>query len=855
MATDITAAALVDKPEQVDDAAAQHTVTNGESDAALPLLDQDDVNQDSFKENHAIDTTQPTAEPEQTESKSTAPTPIENVSSGIQPISDFIPKDAQNNSHPTPPPDQALATVDGDADTAMGNTEADVMPVSLPTESIITPAIPSFLTSSEQSLVRPREDDPEDEERAVKRSRVDEETQNVPEPITPAVTSASTGELAGDTDPALHSEEANIVVPQSVDQPVAAPESSEQVPKPSIASPEQTVLPASAQTAPIPAHEEPQPSIEAPAAPAPILPAASPSTSNYSTAPMTPLQKNFLVEKTKNLKKTKHSQFFLRPVDVLALNIPTYPNIIKQPMDLSTLDQKLKNNQYASVQAFVDDFNLIVANTEKFNGTAHAVTQTGYSMRAYFNKMMETVPSADQVKPPKNTSPAVRPPRRDARPIAPPVTAPAPASVPASASTYAAPDGVPHIRRESTGRPARAIKPPASREIAYAKPKRKEHQLELRFCEHVLDEVRSAKYATFNSVFLQPVDPVALNIPHYRNVVKHPMDMSTIAQKLKNGQYSKATEFRKDFELIVENCLLFNPPGNPVRDMGIQLNRTFQQHWQAKDKWERTNKPDSARGTSASAEDDSGDEDDDADDDEPEDDKEQTIQALQKQLADMQNMIAGVIRSKPNKTKKPKIKDGKRKHGSLSSVPPKSKAPAPKPKKVSKPKQVTYEEKQEISEAVNTMNPAQVEELTKIITENCNKYADMDEMELEIDDLPNNVQVLLLRYVRRLFGKPKGIEPMSPPDDGEMDDDNDFDPGERARNAGASSASAAAKRKKHKPMGKREQQDRINQLNSKLGEIAGKGGPSGSESPGVGEGFRGKMESSGDEESEESEEE
>ena len=43
------------------------------------------------------------------------------------------------------------------------------------------------------------------------------------------------------------------------------------------------------------------------------------------------------------------------------------------------------------------------------------------------------------------------------------------------------------------------------------------------------------------------------------------------------------------------------------------------------------------------------------------------------------------------------------------------------------------------------MTRAQVEELTSVIQSNCEKYRNMgDDMELEIDDLPNDVLLLLL---------------------------------------------------------------------------------------------------------------
>lgn len=38
-------------------------------------------------------------------------------------------------------------------------------------------------------------------------------------------------------------------------------------------------------------------------------------------------------------------------------------------------------------------------------------------------------------------------------------------------------------------------------------------------------------------IFHEPVDPVKLNIPDYLDIIKQPMDFSTIKQKLSNNQY------------------------------------------------------------------------------------------------------------------------------------------------------------------------------------------------------------------------------------------------------------------------------------------------------------------------------
>lgn len=574
---------------------------------------------------------------------------------------------------------------------------------------------------------------------------------------------------------------------------------------------------------------------------------AKPGKPMYSTSPVTPAQRTGLLDRMKNLKKVKSAVWFLKPVDPVALNIPSYPDIIKQPMDLGTMERKLKENAYASVAEFVSDFELIVGNALQFNGPTHIVTQTAQTMEAYFRKQMESLPRADAPVPAKAVKKHAPPEskasqsRRESRSAAAPAQSP-----PAGGAFALQPDGTPQIRRDSaTNRPSRTIRPPPTREVTYAKPKRKAFQLELKFCEHVLDELRSSKYTIYNIYFLAPVDPVALNIPQYRSIIKHPMDMQTMSQKLKQGQYEKASEFRADFELMVNNCMTFNPPPNAVRDAAVSLKQAFDQMWKDKSRWEKRNQPASQRASSASADESEGDESE-------EEDEENSAQlamiaALTKQLADMQKVLA-TSHPKDGKKKKSKSsgKSSSRKIGSLSSAPIR-----PKPKVPKKPRQVTYDEKQEISNSVERMNGAQVEVLSKLIMENSEKHRNMadEEMELEIDDLPNDLQLMLLKHVRGIFGAPK--QKAMSPDDLAAADDDDFEPERAPRNAGA------GKRKKHKPMGKKEQMEQMAALRERIGMFKDGAavGNSGSESPAHTGVAAQQRDSSGDDESEESESE
>lgn len=59
-------------------------------------------------------------------------------------------------------------------------------------------------------------------------------------------------------------------------------------------------------------------------------------------------------------------------------------------------------------------------------------------------------------------------------------------------------------------------------------------------------------------IFSEPVDPTKLGIHDYFDIIKHPMDFSTIKQKLKDHQYNSMTEFCSDIELTFNNCIIYN---------------------------------------------------------------------------------------------------------------------------------------------------------------------------------------------------------------------------------------------------------------------------------------------------------
>ncbi|KAJ3560885.1 hypothetical protein NPX13_g9151 [Xylaria arbuscula] len=77
------------------------------------------------------------------------------------------------------------------------------------------------------------------------------------------------------------------------------------------------------------------------------------------------------------VKKVKHyaiNQWFLAPVDPVALNIPNYFKVIKKPMDLAKMTEKNYDGEYKTMKDIEKDMRLIVHNSEIFNGPDHDVS-------------------------------------------------------------------------------------------------------------------------------------------------------------------------------------------------------------------------------------------------------------------------------------------------------------------------------------------------------------------------------------------------------------------------------------------------------------------------------------------------
>ncbi|XP_078274123.1 CREB-binding protein-like isoform X7 [Rhinoraja longicauda] len=77
--------------------------------------------------------------------------------------------------------------------------------------------------------------------------------------------------------------------------------------------------------------------------------------------------------------------------------------------------------------------------------------------------------------------------------------------------------------------------------------------------------------------FRQPVDPSLLGIPDYFDIVKNPMDLSTIKRKLDTGQYQEPWQYVEDVWLMFNNAWLYNRKTSRVYKYCLKLAEVFEQ--------------------------------------------------------------------------------------------------------------------------------------------------------------------------------------------------------------------------------------------------------------------------------------
>ena len=371
----------------------------------------------------------------------------------------------------------------------------------------------------------------------------------------------------------------------------------------------------------------------------------------------------------RSLKSRREAGAFLQPVDPIALRIPHYTQIIKEPMDLGTIDLKLaltshrikvatstnssqtrmtdklkhaidskrvdpEKDYYTTVDQFERDVFRVFNNCVRFNGAEHIFSKNAEVLRSVFEKQRKGLATAVAVAEEQN-SPEARARRNSS--------------------------ALPTIRRSATGgRPKREIHPPPSRDLPwteeYMNPASKRAVAarlgrsmenisqreqsywakvisdELKFCYRVIDDLLKPAHQDVAWVFYDLPAKDFDWAPAYYSIIKKPIALIPIQRKLKSGGHPDLAAFDADMQLMFRNCFTFNPPDSDVYIMGATLKDVYEAKMQKK-----------PVPPPFPADDDDEDEDDDEDDDDDDEDDDDAnavlVQQLQKQIGELESTL------------------------------------------------------------------------------------------------------------------------------------------------------------------------------------------------------------------------
>lgn len=86
------------------------------------------------------------------------------------------------------------------------------------------------------------------------------------------------------------------------------------------------------------------------------------------------------------------------------------------------------------------------------------------------------------------------------------------------------------------------------------------------FLQHLMNKLFELD---MNGFFWLPVD--AALVPTYYTIIKKPMDLGKMQEKISNLEYSSVDEFEADLQLIINNCFKFNPKSTPFYKAALKL--------------------------------------------------------------------------------------------------------------------------------------------------------------------------------------------------------------------------------------------------------------------------------------------
>ncbi|XP_057674044.1 bromodomain-containing protein 3-like isoform X2 [Corythoichthys intestinalis] len=291
---------------------------------------------------------------------------------------------------------------------------------------------------------------------------------------------------------------------------------------------------------------------------------------------------------------------FYHPVDAVALNLPDYHRIITNPMDLGTIKQRLENNYYWSASECLQDFNTMFSNCYIYNKPTDDIVLMALALEKIYLQKVAQIPQKEVELLPHTAKGKGTKKRSGEQEIVTTSlldtsqTKHIGSSSPSN-PTMVSQKGPKKKKSNSVIDTTRLNKSPNSKRrwenqdrssLLFAKNSSKKQlalqdgeMKQLRYCEEILKEMLSKKHAAYAWPFYKPVDVEALQLHDYHDIIKYPMDLRTVKEKMNRGEYQDAQRFAADVRLIFSNCYKYNPPHHDVVAQARKLQAMFEKRF------------------------------------------------------------------------------------------------------------------------------------------------------------------------------------------------------------------------------------------------------------------------------------
>nr|XP_020662817.1 bromodomain testis-specific protein [Pogona vitticeps] len=322
---------------------------------------------------------------------------------------------------------------------------------------------------------------------------------------------------------------------------------------------------------------------------------------------------------------------FHQPVDAAGLKLPDYYNIIKKPMDLTTIQKRLEHNYYTCAAECIENFQTMFANCYLYNKPGDDVVFMAQELEKVFMQKLAQMPPEEKiivtsqrerkwknsdvteqadtgsklVKRRQRSKPTRKVRQLQMRTIRhqhDPEPLPVTQASNITPATETITKGVKRKADTTTANiPASSESSPAPNEPKIAKTSSREECEEsllkrgpsgswqplepiknikltepLKYCNEILTEMFSKQHASYAWPFYEAVDVTTLGLEDYHDIIKCPMDLGTIKKKMENYEYKDTQEFAADVRLMFMNCYRYNSPDQEVVTMARKLQDVFE---------------------------------------------------------------------------------------------------------------------------------------------------------------------------------------------------------------------------------------------------------------------------------------